>query len=73
MDTLLEKHPHLYEIAAADITTGAKDSNFGRDDMPNVEQITRAAIYKCCIQQNNKEHEKHRRKPACGRRTQEMA
>ena len=46
MDTLLEKHPHLYEIAAADITTGAKDSNFGRDDMPSVEQITRAAIYK---------------------------
>jgi len=46
MDTLLEKHPHLYEIAAPDITTGAKDSNFGRDDMPSVEQITSAAIYK---------------------------
>jgi IS5 family transposase len=46
VDTLLERHPHLYEIVAPDITAGSKNSNFGRDDMPSVEQITRAAIYK---------------------------
>jgi IS5 family transposase len=46
VDTLLEKHPHLYEIVAPDITADIKDSNFGRGDTPSVEQITRIAIYK---------------------------
>ena len=46
IDTLLAKHSHLYEIVSPDITADIKDSNYGRDDMPSVEQITRAAIYK---------------------------
>jgi IS5 family transposase len=46
LDTILEKHPHLYDIVAPDITDGIKESNFGRGDSPSVEQITRAALYK---------------------------
>ena len=46
IDTILEKNPYLLEIVASDITSGNKDSNFGRGDMPSVEQIMRAAIYK---------------------------
>ena len=45
-DTILENHPYLLDIVASDITAGNKDSNFGRGDMPSVEQIMRAAIYK---------------------------
>jgi len=46
LDTILEKHLYLYDIVAPDITADIKDSNFGRDDSPSVEQITRAALYK---------------------------
>ena len=46
IDTILEKHPHLYRIVAPDITCLNKDSNFGRGDTPSVEQITRGALYK---------------------------
>jgi IS5 family transposase len=46
MDTILEKHPYLYDIVASDITANNKDSNFGRGDSMSVEQVTRAAIYK---------------------------
>jgi len=46
LDTILEKHPYLYDIVAPDITAGIKDSNYGRADSPSVEQITRAALYK---------------------------
>ena len=46
LDTILEKHPYLYDIVTPDITAGIKDSVFGRDDSPSVEQITRAALYK---------------------------
>jgi hypothetical protein len=42
--TILEMHPHLLEIVRTDITTGNKDSNFGRGDTPSVEQIMRAAL-----------------------------
>ena len=45
-DTILEQNPYLLEIVASDVTAGNKDSNFGRGDMPSVEQIMRAAIYK---------------------------
>jgi IS5 family transposase len=33
-------------MLAPDITAGQKDSSFGRQDTPSVEQIVRAAIYK---------------------------
>jgi IS5 family transposase len=46
LDTILEKHPYLYDIVAPDIADGIKVSNFGRGDSPSVEQITRAALYK---------------------------
>jgi len=46
IDTILEKHPDLYDIVALDITAETSDSNYGRGDSPSVEQITRAAIYK---------------------------
>jgi IS5 family transposase len=46
IDTVLEEHPELIKMLAPDIMAGQKDSNFGRQDTPSVEQIVRAAIYK---------------------------
>jgi IS5 family transposase len=46
IDTLLEEHPQLVKQLEADITIGCKKSEFGRKDIPSVEQIVRAAIYK---------------------------
>ena len=43
LDTLLEKHPELLGHVKSDITKGLKESNFGRKDMPSVEQVARAA------------------------------
>ncbi len=45
MDTILEQRPDLLDIVKGDITKGAKQSKFGRGDVPSVEQIMRAAIY----------------------------
>lgn len=46
LDTLLEAHPELLDYVKDDIMRGQKSSNFGRGDMPSVEQIFRAAFYK---------------------------
>ena len=46
LDTILDAHPELIEIAAPDVLRGSRQSEFGRQDMPSVEQIVRAAIYK---------------------------
>lgn len=46
MDTIIENHPELLEHIHADIISGNKLSDFGRKDIPSVEQIARAAIYK---------------------------
>lgn len=46
MDTILEQHPDLIKIVEPDIIKGCKISEFGRQDMPSIEQIVRAAIYK---------------------------
>ncbi len=46
IDTILELHPELLLLLNDDIIKGEKDSNFGRKDVPTVEQIVRAAIYK---------------------------
>lgn len=46
LDTLLEQHPELYDYVKDDITRGTKNCQFGRKDIPTVEQIVRAAIYK---------------------------
>ncbi|HAM52102.1 MAG TPA: hypothetical protein DCP92_15960 [Nitrospiraceae bacterium] len=45
MDTILNQHPEIYEIVKKDLTMG-KESKFGRQDMPSVEQVVRAATYK---------------------------
>lgn len=46
LDTILEQHPELIKIVEPDIIKGCKISQFGRQDMPTIEQIVRAAIYK---------------------------
>lgn len=46
MDTVLDSHPEILEMVKKDITGGKKGSRKGRQDMPTVEQIVRAAIYK---------------------------
>ena len=43
---ILNQHPELYEMLKDDITLGQASSSFGRQDIPTVEQIMRAAIYK---------------------------
>lgn len=46
IDTILETHSELFNLAQADIVSGSKISDFGRKDIPSVERIIRAAIYK---------------------------
>jgi transposase, IS5 family len=46
IDTILMKHPEIYEIVRDDITGSKEGSIVGRQDMPTVEQVVRAAIYK---------------------------
>lgn len=46
IDTLLEQHPELLLIVQEDVMGKEKESNFGRGDVPTVEQIMRAAMYK---------------------------
>lgn len=46
IDTILETHPELFNLVQADVVSGNKISDFGRKDIPSVELIVRAAIYK---------------------------
>ena len=46
IDTILEKHPVIYNIVKSEIILKESENNFGRKDTPSVEQIVRAAIYK---------------------------
>ena len=46
VDTILELHPELLKMVEPDILSESKASNFGRKDIPSVEQIFRAALYK---------------------------
>lgn len=59
MDTIIEMHPELLKIVESDITKGCKQSDFGRKDIPSVEQIFRAAIYKEMKQLDYRELEYH--------------
>ena len=59
IDTVLDLHPELLNIVAGDITKGSKSSEFGRKDMPSVEQIFRAALYKEMKQLDYRELEYH--------------
>lgn len=46
IDTILEKHSDIFLLMRDDIKGNSPDSQFGRGDVPTVEQIVRAAIYK---------------------------
>jgi transposase, IS5 family len=46
MDTILNQHPEIYDMVKQDITMGEGSSSLGRQDIPTVEQIVRAAMYK---------------------------
>jgi IS5 family transposase len=46
VDTILNLHPALYEIVAADILALGKNNQLGRQDGPAVEQVVRAALFK---------------------------
>jgi IS5 family transposase len=46
IDTILNKHPELYNGAAEDIVKGNANNDLGRKDGPTVEQVVRAGIYK---------------------------
>ena len=46
IDTILEQKPELLIELGKDIVSGSAKSEFGRKDIPTIEQIIRAAIYK---------------------------
>jgi IS5 family transposase len=46
IDTILAQHPEIIEMVKDDVTGRQASSDVGRQDMPTVEQIVRAAIYK---------------------------
>src|SRR5947199_8749105 len=46
IDTILNKHPALYNLVAEDIMKDNANNDLGRKDGPTVEQVVRAAIYK---------------------------
>lgn len=46
IDAILSNHPEIIEMVRKDITGDKEGSALGRQDMPTVEQIVRAAIYK---------------------------
>lgn len=46
IDTILEQHPEFLDIIKDDVAANNKNRGFGRGDVPSVEQIMRAAIYK---------------------------
>lgn len=59
IDTIIENHPELLKIVAQDIMQGSKQSDLGRKDIPSVEQIFRAALYKEMKQLDYRELEYH--------------
>jgi len=46
IDPIIEQYPHLIALLQEDITKEKNQNIFGRKDVPSVEQIVRAAIYK---------------------------
>jgi IS5 family transposase len=46
IDVILDQNPHILLLLQDDIVAGTSESIFGRKDVPSVEQIVRAAIYK---------------------------
>ena len=46
IDTILSQRPDFIDIISVDVVGSNKNTKFGRGDVPSVEQIMRAAIYK---------------------------
>jgi len=46
IDTILEQHPDIILMMKADVKGNSPSNHFGRGDVPSVEQIVRAAIFK---------------------------
>ena len=46
LDTILEKNPNIYHWVKDDLQGKSSQNQFGRGDVPSVEQIVRAALYK---------------------------
>jgi len=46
LDAILDSHPEILMIVSGDIIGNSNQSEFGRKDIPSVEQIFRAALYK---------------------------
>ena len=46
IDIILVNNPHIIDIVKSDVLAGLKNNGMGRGDVPTVEQILRAAIYK---------------------------
>ena len=59
IDSILEEYPILIEMLSEDIIGLNNLSEFGRKDIPSVEQIVRAAIYKELKQLDYRELEYH--------------
>ena len=59
LDTIIEMHPELLKIVELDILQCGKQSDFGRKDIPSIEQIFRAALYKEMKQLDYRELEYH--------------
>ena len=59
MDAIIESHPELLNMVKADILLGSKQSDFGRKDIPSVEQLFRAALYKEMKQLDYRDLEYH--------------
>lgn len=59
IDSVLDSHPELLKIVERDILSGCKQSDFGRQDTPSVEQIFRAALYKEMKQLDYRDLEYH--------------
>lgn len=46
IDSIIESHPHIISIFREDLSSNNSRNHLGRQDVPSVEQIVRAGIYK---------------------------
>jgi len=59
MDSIIESHSELLRIVESYIVEDLTQSEYGRKDIPSVEQIFRAAIYKESRQLDYREPDFH--------------
>ncbi len=46
MDSIINNHPEIIEMVKEEVSWGQEEKVLGRKDMPTVEQIVRAGMYK---------------------------